>query len=569
MASSQAQAAIPEEAIQAAIERGVAALRNTQSKDGSFGGNRYACGGTALAGLTLLECGVPPDDESIRKAADAIRAECVDLNKVYHLSLAIMFFDSLGDPRDVPLIQAMAVRLMEGQFVDGGWSYTTPNVDPGESQRLRTSLQQRTELKTAPDKTKPDSPPPLDPDLADRLQRLERRAHGRAGPGESFYSTTLGIDNSNTQFAVLGLWVSRRHGLPVDDALRRAERYFRATHINGAWPYRPNNERTGQGAMTCAGLLGIAIGAGVSRDAKLRTGPDPKTGQPPALRDPLRDVLVQAALNFVGDRLALASVAGLSTVLNPEHDYYFLWSVERVGMVYSLNMMGGRNWYQIGAALILRGQRPDGLWTGRYTPEVDSCFALLFLRRSNFASDLTTALRAKPSQTSLKAGGSDTSAPPAAEASEAERLARELTSASAAQQDKILVELRDRKGAEHTDALARAIPQLAGEVQRKARDALAERLARMTAATLRAKLHDSNAELRRASALACAMKEDKGFIPDLIATLDDKDGWVVRAAAVALRRLTGQDFGPPANATGSERAKAVAAWKAWWQRQKG
>ncbi len=106
-------------------------------------------------------------------------------------------------------------------------------------------------------------------------------------------------------------------------------------------------------------------------------------------------------------------------------------------------------------------------------------------------------------------------------------------------------------------------------MQKKARDALAERLARMTADTLRAKLKDANAEVRRASALACAMKEDKALVPDLITALDDADSWVVRAAAVSLRLLTGQDFGPAAGATAADRAKAVAAWKAWWKRQSG
>ena len=64
------------------------------------------------------------------------------------------------------------------------------------------------------------------------------------------------------------------------------------------------------------------------------------------------------------------------------------------------------------------------------------------------------------------------------------------------------------------------------------------------------------------------MKDDsKAFVPDLIAVLDDKDNWVIRAAAVALRTITGQDFGPSAHATSDEKAKSIAAWKAWWKRQ--
>ena len=37
----------------------------------------------------------------------------------------------------------------------------------------------------------------------------------------------------------------------------------------------------------------------------------------------------------------------------------------------------------------------------------------------------------------------------------------------------------------------------------------------MTAKTLRAKLREEDTEVRRAAALACAMKDDKEYVPDL------------------------------------------------------
>ena len=46
---------------------------------------------------------------------------------------------------------------------------------------------------------------------------------------------------------------------------------------------------------------------------------------------------------------------------------------------------------------------------------------------------------------------------------------------------------------------------MTGDVQKQARDALAERLARMVPDTVRAKLKDAHAEARRAAALACAI----------------------------------------------------------------
>src|SRR5262249_30281143 len=99
---------------------------------------------------------------------------------------------------------------------------------------------------------------------------------------------------------------------------------------------------------------------------------------------------------------------------------------------------------------------------------------------------------------------------------EAVRLSAELVQAAPAQREALLEKLNDSKGVLHTEAWAMAIPQLSGPSKTKARDALAERIARMTAATLVDKLRDDNLEIRRAAALACAMKEEKKLIPNLI-----------------------------------------------------
>jgi hypothetical protein len=77
-------------------------------------------------------------------------------------------------------------------------------------------------------------------------------------------------------------------------------------------------------------------------------------------------------------------------------DLYYLWSVERVGVLYGRKNIAGKEWYPWGARLLLAAQNGNGGWGkgGSYisTPAVDTCFALLFLKRANLVKDLSAKL---------------------------------------------------------------------------------------------------------------------------------------------------------------------------------
>jgi HEAT repeat protein len=132
----------------------------------------------------------------------------------------------------------------------------------------------------------------------------------------------------------------------------------------------------------------------------------------------------------------------------------------------------------------------------------------------------------------------------------------------------VLKKLRETKGSIHTQALLASVNRLDGERRQWAREALAERLTRMTAETLRGMAKDEEPEMRRAAVLAMAMKDEKVHIPDLIAALLDEEEVVVRGAKAGLKSLAGQDFGPGVNATAGEKKLAFAAWNEWLGKQK-
>ncbi len=602
--------AVDKEAVNAAVEKGVRYLKARQMTDGTWSYDQI--GLTALCGLTLLECGVPVDDADVQKAAAAVRAAAVNADQTYSIALSILFLDRLGESVDVALIESLTVRLLAGQDSSGGWVYTCPKIGADEQRRLTTLVKQRGErgpdkepARIAGGKRKPED---LPKEIQGQLEQVRRQRQAGGGGGAR---AILPPDNSNTQFAVLGLWVARRHGLPVDAALMDTDRRFRrAPNGDGGWSYVPmppgmNPAMMGAmgstPAMTCAGLLGVGLGYGAWNEAALRTDPKGKEpGKPgaPVVRpqDPAKDKVVIEAFRLLGHWVdAMATEQKRGKVPQITHAsgkfYYFLWSLERVAVAYGVETVGKTDWYDWGAEILLANQGPDGGWdNGDFRNGPDTCFALLFLKRANLAQDLTRALKSQMKegmQSALKQGGFggadlargrkpffDKAAtedpkhiPSADDDARAAGLGKQLATAEGNKLEQTLKELRENKGAAYTEALARAIPQLEGDALKKAREALAERLSRMTSATLGVKLDDDDAEVRRAAALAVAMKEDKKYTFKLIEMLGDREATVGHAAHAALKSLSNEDFGPAKGAGREERAKAILNWKAWWGKQ--
>ena len=646
--------AAADDEIQKAVQRGVEFLQAHPSANGmwTFDDHGHTVGVSALVGLALLECEVPASDPVIQNAAEAVRKRVASIDDTYDISLAVMFLDRLAAAEDGQLIQTCCMRLVAGQTPRGGWGYSCPKISSeAELRRLRTALLKKDAAKR--DRGTEKQQPPVQGDLLNN---------------QIGHFTPRGLDdNSNTQFATLALWIARRHDVKADAALSSVEaRFRRSQNADGGWSYMPV-ARAGMpggmlgstGSMTCAGLLGLAVGYGVATQAVLRTninqkqgGPAQKEGSGP---DANRDVAIQRGLAFLGqimqpglaatengdspdaqgpdDRRGFGGRRGArpggmqrrgagSSVLHNGlgSEYYFLWSVERVAVLYGLETIGNKDWFTIGSKYLLQEQSDDGAWRGNLGEVVDTCFALFFLRRANLAGDLTSTLRGKirdPGTVSLRADkpvkevaqnrkgaepkaadeksvAKDSGRKPNREAlrlepteprdapprpsvpqnetqtheQEVGRLRDQLAKASPPEQASLLEKLRDGKGSVNTDALAVSIPQLSEAAKTKARDALAERLARMTAATIRDKLKDSNVEVRRAAALACAMKDDKSFVPDLIRLMEDSELRVTRAAHAALKTLTSADFGPANRANGEERKQAIARWRQWWEATK-
>jgi len=306
-----------------AIDKGVAWLKKGQTGTGAWAGGGHTVGYTAMPALTMLECGVKPDDPTIQKAATLVRNAVPKLAGTYELGLSILFLDRLGDPKDRPLIQTMGLRLVAGQTATGGWSYHCPILSGPDERTLLTALEQ-TRPRTAfdlvvmgqdgklmglvkgvdpnkvpefvvpgsdpktPGVVSPnDKPPPIpaqgtlpfDPSnpqgtlpmgiganpqgtvpfggnpgdprnpngfkpvplakVQEGLPNNLKRVPALLPPTkDNAFPTRDGTDNSNTQFATLGLWAAGRHQIPTERSLALLTMRFRTSQAsNGGWVY--------------------------------------------------------------------------------------------------------------------------------------------------------------------------------------------------------------------------------------------------------------------------------------------------------------------------------------------
>ena len=96
-----------ENEVKRVIDDGVRRLKAAQLPSGTWVEDSHPAGYAALAGLTLLECGVPKSDAVLKKAEAYLRTKFPTMDDTYELSLSILFLDRLGDREDNKMIQGL------------------------------------------------------------------------------------------------------------------------------------------------------------------------------------------------------------------------------------------------------------------------------------------------------------------------------------------------------------------------------------------------------------------------------------------------------------------------------
>jgi len=422
-------------AIDMAVDKGVRFLRESQNQQtglwgpgtGAGGGKGHGAGYTALAGIALIECGVPNTDPGLRKALIRIRGfvDAGELEETYEVSLAILFLDRMGGGKpDRSRIQLLATRLMAAQTMNGGWGYKVPKLSPVEYTSAFGALKKMGTPQTAyvpssrdrpsslglciksSDDIIPPPPPKADPEKGrvDGLKMLSATMKNwpiflHTNQITMKASKDISDCNSNTHFATLAVWAARKHEVPIEQSLTLLARRFRTSQTaDGSWGYAYG--AGGGPAMTSVALLGLAIGHVV----------DPEVGVPPE-----KDPKVVNGFAWLSKRIgAPAGTTENRPTVKDVGGLYYMWAMERIAVIYEVAKLDKKDWHLWGAEILLCHQKADGSWEdGGYhgeKPILNTALALLFLRRANLTPDLSRRFTIDTS--SLTARVTTTVAPP-------------------------------------------------------------------------------------------------------------------------------------------------------------
>ncbi|MCX7419034.1 MAG: hypothetical protein NT013_05790 [Planctomycetia bacterium] len=377
--------------------KGVEFLKSKQLSDGNWEFPGHDVGITSLCTLALVENGVSQFDPMIEKGHRYVKKNTKELGSTYDISLAIVLLSRLDEHSNKSVIRDLGARLIAGQNTAGGWTYTCPA-------KVTSSIL-----------TNPET---------------------RPKPPEGFG------DNSCTQLAVLGLWTASRSGIDIDQPMAAVAQRFKATqNSDGGWPYTVAPAKQGEttvtnpsgSAMTFAGLFCLTA----ARANKLRkqieereiAGEDkskpgtvgskkPAAGGASGATKKLDDE--KKALLATGDKTATDNTgAGKSDASNTlmtdpifakgleqagrfvqggDTARYFLWSIERLGVMLGLEKFGGVDWFAKNSDVLLKTQKMDGSWPEEHNDKglSQTAFAVLFLRKANLGSDISRLLEGEP-----------------------------------------------------------------------------------------------------------------------------------------------------------------------------
>ncbi|MFK8115390.1 MAG: hypothetical protein AB8B91_24550 [Rubripirellula sp.] len=411
------------------------------------------------------------------------------------------------------------------------------------------------------------------------LQVLSRSLmEGQYANGAFGYPNEKDGDISQTQYALLAIWVLDRNGIPLDynRVVAAAQWLMRVQDISGAWPYHGKDPGVGKPNIQQKKVyMSMALAGGssvlIAGDALRLWGDtiddsDPGIpGLPEAIKIFKEDENVKRRKRAAMSQEPIKRSVKLMDAWRQKNPYkrtsridwyyYQLYTLERfesfVEIANGSPKDSSPSWYNKGVDELRQFQGAEGGWEDRaHThPAESTAFALLFLIRSTqkaIFTDHSGALRGgyglPKDTTDIRVDGTQIKGRP---------IAAQVTD---------LLDLLEEDGAD--DMEGKSIPDdLQLEADPAKRKAQLDRLERMVRGS-------KSWQARRVAAKLLGKSDELRVVPSLIYALSDGDDSVRMYARDGLRFISRkfEGFGMSKTPSRPEREKAQLEWRDWYRR---
>jgi len=302
---------------------------------------------------TLAHCGVATNedwDKFVQRVTE------MKLDQTYHVSLQAMALEHIDRDKYRERIADCAQYLVENQCKNGQWSYGNERSSP---RWVKTGKDKEKIVVTGGSKGSggQNTPPPKTASGSTQSKNITpiKITSTPQGPATG--------DNSNSQYAILGLKACIESNIAIPDAtLQSAKKWFLASqNKDGSWGYSSLGitPSPGYGSMTMGAVGSLVIVRYYLRETK----------------DINKEAWFNNGMKWLTNKYTVTkNPDGASEWL-----YYYLYTMERLGVLAEQEKIGNNNWYLDGAKFLVEKQSESGEWNDNIS---DTCFALLFLTKA-------------------------------------------------------------------------------------------------------------------------------------------------------------------------------------------
>lgn len=399
------------------------------------------------------------------------------------------------------------------------------------------------------------------------VEEMLTRQKGHGGWG---YPERPSGDTSQTQYAVLGMWMAQKRAkvdIPIEKQEAVCGWLMRTQDVGGGWAY----QGTDPGSLTRIQQQGVtsslsAAGAGstymmadllqVTQSGQANADKqkglikvDASTGKPAEIRGPLTSTLNPGDIkNTLGaaDRWMDANFEMPVRMWN----HYYMYALERYhSFREQATGVKSEKWYNEGSNYLQRTQQANGSWDGQDNATIATSFATLFLLRS------TRKVLDKTLGEGVLVGGSGL--PPNVTAIQVNKSGKLVDEGIVVPTEQILEILESENAEVNRRAEEREALILSSDATE--RNSQIEKLRKFVGS--------GKFETRMVAVTTLAKIRDLKNVPQLLYALTDPDVRIVLEADKALRFISRKVNGvglPESEPTTAQIKAAQAAWKSWY-----